>query len=146
LFIFWPKSALKSKHLFKREDFQESSFISLTKNPLCLIWTSFFTSRLLDLLLKTTLLLVFVNNGFFGWGVEDYECEIWLLFVFLKWGTKIWVFWWCGFVSVFILSSLMERETGVSVVTLWMILVLFVLPLSRISANMEGSYMFIFSY
>ncbi|KAL9340502.1 hypothetical protein Peur_066721 [Populus x canadensis] len=32
----------------------------------------------------------------------------------------------------------MERETGVSVVTLWMILVLFVLPLSRISANMEG--------
>lgn len=40
--------------------------------------------------------------------------------------------------SVFILSSLMERETGVSVVTLWMILVLFVLPLSRISANMEG--------
>lgn len=40
--------------------------------------------------------------------------------------------------SVFILSSLMERETGVSVATLWMILVLFVLPLSRISANMEG--------
>ncbi|CAK7337914.1 unnamed protein product, partial [Dovyalis caffra] len=34
--------------------------------------------------------------------------------------------------------SLMERETGVSVVTLWMILAVFILPFSRISANMEG--------
>ncbi|KAI5588038.1 hypothetical protein POPTR_005G083300v4 [Populus trichocarpa] len=32
----------------------------------------------------------------------------------------------------------MERETGVSVITLWMILVVFILPFSRISANMEG--------
>ncbi|KAJ6929433.1 hypothetical protein NC652_013346 [Populus alba x Populus x berolinensis] len=32
----------------------------------------------------------------------------------------------------------MERQTGVSVITLWMILVVFILPFSRISANMEG--------
>uniref|UniRef100_A0A6N2LTY2 non-specific serine/threonine protein kinase n=2 Tax=Salix viminalis TaxID=40686 RepID=A0A6N2LTY2_SALVM len=34
--------------------------------------------------------------------------------------------------------KLMERETGVALVTLWMILVLLILPFSRISANMEG--------